>query len=63
MSESRKTEPKCPFTHAAGGGTSNRDWWPNRLRLDVLRQHSPCPIRWARASTTPMSSRASTSRP
>jgi catalase-peroxidase len=41
MSESRKTETKCPFNHAAGGGTSNRDWWPNRLRLDVLRQHSP----------------------
>jgi catalase-peroxidase len=41
MSENRKTEAKCPFNHAAGGGTSNRDWWPNRLRLDVLRQHSP----------------------
>ena len=41
MSESRKTETKCPFNQAAGGGTSNRDWWPNRLRLDVLRQHSP----------------------
>ena len=40
MSESRKTEAKCPFNPAAGGGTSNRDWWPNRLRLDVLRQHS-----------------------
>ncbi|HSG66970.1 MAG TPA: catalase/peroxidase HPI, partial [Gammaproteobacteria bacterium] len=34
-----KTEAKCPFQHA-GGGTSNRDWWPNRLRLDLLRQHS-----------------------
>lgn len=32
---------KCPFNHAAGGGTSNRDWWPNQLRLDILRQHSP----------------------
>lgn len=31
---------KCPFNHAAGGGTSNRDWWPNQLRLDILRQHS-----------------------
>ena len=31
---------KCPFHHAAGGGTSNRDWWPNQLRLDILRQHS-----------------------
>jgi catalase-peroxidase len=33
-------EAKCPFDHAAGGGTSNRDWWPNKLRLDLLRQHS-----------------------
>ncbi len=33
-------EPKCPFNHAAGGGTSNRDFWPNQLRLDILRQHS-----------------------
>jgi catalase-peroxidase len=31
-------EPKCPFNH--GGGTSNRDWWPNQLRLDLLHQHS-----------------------
>jgi catalase-peroxidase len=34
------TEAKCPFNHAAGGGTSNRDWWPNQLRLDLLSQHS-----------------------
>jgi catalase-peroxidase len=26
--------------HGAGGGTSNRDWWPNMLRLNILRQHS-----------------------
>ena len=26
--------------HGAGGGTSNRDWWPNKLNLDILRQHS-----------------------
>jgi catalase-peroxidase len=32
------TEAKCPFPH--GGGTSNRDWWPNSLRLDLLNQHS-----------------------
>ena len=31
---------KFPFKHAAGGGTSNRDWWPNQLRLDLLHQHS-----------------------
>ncbi len=31
---------KCPFHHTAGGGTSNRDWWPEQLNLDILRQHS-----------------------
>ncbi|WP_035611655.1 catalase/peroxidase HPI [Haloferula sp. BvORR071] len=36
---------KCPFSGKqhhpiAGGGTSNRDWWPNQLRLDLLNQHS-----------------------
>jgi len=35
------TETKCPFNHAAGGGMSNRDWWPNQLNLKILRQHSP----------------------
>jgi catalase-peroxidase len=33
-------EAKCPFHQTAGGGTSNRDWWPNQLRLDLLHQHS-----------------------
>jgi catalase-peroxidase len=33
-------QSKCPFNHTAGGGTSNRDWWPNQLRLDLLHQHS-----------------------
>lgn len=46
---SEKTEGKCPFSgkaspetpkHAAGGGTGNRDWWPNQLRVDLLHQHS-----------------------
>lgn len=38
---------KCPFhaetstpTQSAGGGTGNRDWWPNQLRVDLLNQHS-----------------------
>ncbi|TWR25327.1 catalase/peroxidase HPI [Mucilaginibacter achroorhodeus] len=37
---------KCPFhngtlTHnTAGGGTRNRDWWPNQLKLNILRQNS-----------------------
>lgn len=34
------TETKCPFNHAAGGGTTNRDWWPNQLNLKILHQHS-----------------------
>ena len=43
------TEAKCPFNHgagagvpihAAGSGTSNRDWWPNQLKLELLNQHS-----------------------
>jgi catalase-peroxidase len=33
-------QPKCPFGHVAGAGTSNRDWWPNDLRIDLLHQHS-----------------------
>src|SRR5688500_4153773 len=36
---------KCPFhggalNQSAGGGARNRDWWPNQLRLNILRQHS-----------------------
>ena len=34
------TQAKCPFNHAAGGGTTNQDWWPQQLRLDLLSQHS-----------------------
>ena len=34
------TESKCPFNHTAGSGTSNQDWWPQRLKLNILRQHS-----------------------
>jgi catalase-peroxidase len=38
-------ESKCPVTgsahtHSAGGGTTNQDWWPNQLKLDILHQHS-----------------------
>lgn len=38
-------ESKCPFSggsnkHTAGGGAANRDWWPNQLKLNILRQHS-----------------------
>ncbi len=36
---------KCPFSggmvkKSAGGGSINRDWWPNQLKLNILRQHS-----------------------
>jgi len=39
-------EAKCPFhggalKQSAGSGTRNRDWWPNQLKLNILRQHSP----------------------
>ncbi|MBN3847182.1 catalase/peroxidase HPI [Paraburkholderia sp. Ac-20342] len=34
------SEAKCPFKHTAGSGTTNRDWWPKQLRLDLLSQHS-----------------------
>ena len=39
------TEGKCPYSigavkQSAGGGTSNTDWWPNQLKLNILRQNS-----------------------
>ena len=34
------TEAKCPFHQTAGGGTTNKDWWPNKLKVDLLHQHS-----------------------
>jgi catalase-peroxidase len=38
------SEAKCPFSGAvkqvAGRGTQNVDWWPNQLKLNILRQHS-----------------------
>ena len=37
---SQATESKCPFNHAPGAGTSNKDWWPNHLPLELLHQHS-----------------------
>jgi catalase-peroxidase len=38
-------ESKCPVQSArlmnvGGGGTKNRDWWPDQLKLDILRQHT-----------------------
>ncbi len=37
------TEAKCPFHHTAGTGTTNQDWWPNQLNLNILHQHSSLP--------------------
>ena len=43
---SNSNESKCPINHGqklapvGGNGTSNKDWWPNRLNLNILRQHS-----------------------
>ena len=36
------TQAKCPFNHTAAAtkGTTNRDWWPKQLRLELLNQHS-----------------------
>lgn len=44
-SHSMNGEGKCPFhggalRQSAGNGTSNRDWWPNQLKLNILRQRS-----------------------
>jgi len=35
------TEAKCPFHNKPESGPSNRDWWPNQLKLELLHQHSP----------------------
>ncbi|REK05681.1 MAG: catalase/peroxidase HPI [Bacteroidetes bacterium] len=46
MKDASTSGGKCPFTgaahkHAAGtSGTKNRDWWPNQLKLNILRQNS-----------------------
>jgi catalase-peroxidase len=46
MNENSDNISKCPVTGATGkhsvgaGGTKNRDWWPNQLKLNTLRQHS-----------------------
>ncbi len=45
MENSTGDAAKCPFNHgavkqSAGGGTRNHDWWPNQLRLNMLRQNS-----------------------
>jgi len=39
-------DSRCPVTGktstpVAGGGTTNRDWWPTQLNLSILHRHSP----------------------
>ena len=43
--ENNTSQGKCPFSggalkQVAGSGTGNRDWWPNQLKLNILRQNS-----------------------
>jgi catalase-peroxidase len=45
MDNNSNDSSKCPYLggalkQTAGGGTTNQDWWPNQLRLNVLRQNS-----------------------
>ena len=45
LADVNTSEAKCPFhggalKQSAGGGTRNRDWWPNQLKLNILRQNS-----------------------
>ncbi|MDP3432645.1 MAG: catalase/peroxidase HPI [Bacteroidota bacterium] len=46
MEDNSNNVSKCPVTGATGkhsvgaSGTKNRDWWPNQLKLNILRQHS-----------------------
>jgi catalase-peroxidase len=47
MENNSNNGSKCPVTGATSmssvgsGGTKNRDWWPNQLKLNILRLHSP----------------------
>ena len=45
MNHAQGDPSNCPFLagnqqEAAGSGTKNRDWWPNELKLNILRQHA-----------------------
>jgi catalase-peroxidase len=39
MNEESKSPSMDRPQHTVGGSMTNRDWWPNHLRLDILRQH------------------------
>ncbi|MGJ7579866.1 catalase/peroxidase HPI [Variovorax sp. RHLX14] len=38
--QKENSEVRCPFSQASGSGRTNRDWWPQALRVDLLHQHS-----------------------
>ena len=64
------TESQCPFhqgknseTAAEGNGTTNKDWWPNQLRVDLLSQHNATSNPLGPTSTTPKNSRSWTTKP
>lgn len=47
---------KCPFTHGGAtssktSGTTNRDWWPNQLQLNILHQHDRKSNLWEKILT------------
>jgi catalase-peroxidase len=54
------TETKCPFITPRAKARSNRDWWPNQLKLRILHQHSSLSDPMGRTSTMRKHSRAST---
>ncbi len=37
---SQDNTSQCPVNHTLSGGRSNREWWPNQLKLNILHQHS-----------------------
>ena len=52
-----KVEGKCPVMHGAmtthsSSGTSNKDWWPNQLNLNILHQHDVKSNQWMKIMTT-----------
>ena len=44
MEDHSTDSSKCPFSsrqNTAGNGTQNQHWWPNQLKLNILRQNTP----------------------
>ena len=45
LADVNTSQAQCPFSsgamkQSAGNGTKNNDWWPNQLKLNILRQNS-----------------------